>query len=326
MSSRIEILKLLSDGRFHSGAEIGRLLGVSRAAVNKGVQRLAKSGFGIHSVSGRGYCLERAFQPLSRERILDALGREARVWRERLEILDEVDSTSLHLLRRIPDPLPAGQTCVAESQSGARGRRGRGWIASAYRNVLFSMAWSYDSGPQIATGLSLAAGVAVVRALREYGVTGVALKWPNDVVWQERKLAGILVDLRGEASGPCQVVLGMGLNVDIDERDGVLIDQPWADLRRVTGQEVDRNRLLALLIRHCADMLQEFGRSGLDGFRQEWQDHHAYHGRVLRLLQGEREYRGVTQGIDPGGALLIRSADGHTRAFHSGEVSVRPAR
>jgi BirA family biotin operon repressor/biotin-[acetyl-CoA-carboxylase] ligase len=325
MSSRGAILRSLADGRFHSGAELGRALGISRAAVNKAVQALLRHGLEVHSVAGRGYRLAHPFTPLEHERILVLLATLGeRQWRGRLEVLEAVDSTNLYLLQKAPPELADGQCCIAESQSGGRGRRGRRWVSTPYRNLLFSMAWTFEGGPQSAAGLSLAAGVAVLRTLQACGIGGVGLKWPNDVVWQERKLAGILIDVRGEAAGPCQTVLGVGLNVHLDERDAAAIDQPWVDLYRLTGQIADRNRIAALLILHCTEVLREFARSGLEAFRREWLAHHAYGDRPLRLWQGGREYRGVMQGIDASGAILLRDAGGRTQAFHAGEISLRP--
>ncbi len=325
MSTRAAILKLLSDGRFHSGTDLGRRLDVTRAAVHKGVKSLLAAGFEIHSVGGRGYRLESPLDPLDRDAILTDTGAERSYWHDRLIVLDEVDSTSQELLRRIAAGEPAdGQACVAEAQTGGRGRRGRGWIATPYRNILLSLGWSYDAAPAFAAGLSLGAGVAVVRALHDAGVTDIALKWPNDVLYGDRKLAGLLVDVRGEAGGPCQIVLGIGLNVQVEPREATMIDQPWTDLRAIVGQPVDRNRLVARLLYRSREVLAGFGRSGLGTLREEWLRHHAHAGRRVRLTHGGQAHEGVAHDIDAQGALLLRDDRGAVRAFHSGEVSLRP--
>jgi len=327
VSTRTTILRLLSDGKFHSGPEIGHALGLTRAAVNKSVKGLIASGLEIHSVGGRGYRLESPIQPLTGDAILVELGDERRYWRDRLQILEEVDSTSQYLLRQLAaGTRTEGQTCVAEVQNGGRGRRGRGWVASPYRNILLSLAWGFDAGPPFAAGLSLAAGVAVVRALRDIGVTEAALKWPNDILVRERKLAGLLADVRGEAGGPVQVVLGIGLNVQIEPPEAQAIDQPWIDLRAILGTAVDRNRLVALILRHVRSVLDEFGRRGLPAFRDEWLRYHVYNDRRVRVRQGEQWHEGVIQDIDASGALVLRDTHGALQTFHSGEVSLRPAR
>ena len=279
-----------------------------------------------------------------------------------IDILDETDSTNSHLLR-LPAEGITGRVCLAECQSAGRGRRGRHWVATPWRNIMLSMAWRFDGGAAALAGLSLAAGVAVVRALRDYGVEGVGLKWPNDLLWQERKLAGLLVDIRGEASGPCVAVLGLGLNVHLNTADGAGIDQPWIDLHGILGGVVDRNRLAALLIHHLRRMLQIFEVTGLDTFHSEWEANHCFAHRQVCLLRPPSEpmdgrgrapsgtgaaitevpapdlsrqtqgqfpaqaatmILGTVRGIDKTGALLIDDDKGELQRFYSGEISLRP--
>ncbi len=326
MSTRHALLRLLSDGHFHSGTHLGQALGVSRAAVCKTIKSLGEAGVHIHRVSGRGYRLEQAFAPLDQPRILAELQRLAPqpAIPLILEILEETDSTSSHLLQGAADERGA-RACLVEVQRQGRGRRGRHWVATPWHNILLSMAWRFEQGPAALTGLSLAAGVASLRALQDVGVSGVGLKWPNDLLWRERKLAGLLVDLRGEAAGPCTAVVGLGLNVYLDPRDAAAIDQPWVDLHTLLPQTIDRNRLAALLIHHLREMFVRFEAEGLAAFRDEWQAHHCYAQQRVRLLQGDTQMEGEVQGIDEHGALLLRDAGGALRCFHSGEISLRGA-
>lgn len=323
MTTRAEVLKLLADGGFHSGTDMGLRLGITRAAVCKAIKSLTDTGLEVHRVTGRGYRLTQPAQPLDRRAILRQLGADADRLRDRLTLLEETDSTNRYLLERAATASFAGAVCLAEAQAHGRGRRGRAWIATPYHNLLLSMGWRFASGPGIVAGLSLAAGVALVRVLEEHGVRGVGLKWPNDVLWQEKKLAGLLVDVQGEASGPSLAVLGVGVNGFLSERDAARIDQPWTDLVSITGAPVDRNRLAALVIRELRRMFGVFADKGLAAFRDEWQRRHLYHGRRVRLLAGEREITGTVEGIDAHGALLLRNARGDTQAFHSGEISLR---
>lgn len=320
MSTRTAILRLLSDGAFHSGTALGEQLTISRAAVNKAVQGLRDSGADIHRVPGRGYRLGDAFVPLAEDAIqaqLAARGVDARV-----EVLEETDSTSQHLLRTL-EPNESPRVCFAEAQSAGRGRRGRHWVATPYRNILFSIAWRFDRGPAAMAGLSLAAGVAVLRALAEFGAHPLGLKWPNDILLDGRKLAGLLVDLRGEAAGPSLVVLGLGLNVQLSTCDAGRIDQPWAALSEILPVPVDRNRLAAVLVAHLADMFRVFERDGFEAFREEWERRHLYTGKPVQLHTGQERIVGTVEGIDAQGGLRVRDAAGAVRAFHSGEVSLR---
>lgn len=326
MSTRAEILRLLSDGGFHSGTDLGKKLGITRAAVCKNVHQLAQSGLEVHRVTGRGYKLETPLTLLDRAQILKLMGSPAAEIRDRLHVLDEVDSTNRYLAEQVATDMDIdGATCVAEAQSGGRGRRGRSWITTPYSNLMLSMAWRFPGGPSLVSGLSLAAGVALLRALEEYGVSEAGLKWPNDVLWDNRKLAGLLVDVQGEAAGPTLVILGVGINGYISPQDATHIDQPWIDLQGVTGKTTDRNRLAALVLRHLVGMFHLFVDKGFAPFREEWQKRHLFHGRRVRLIQGEREFTGTADGIDATGGLIIRHAR-NRQVFHSGEVSLRPAR
>jgi len=333
MTTRAEILKMLSDGVFHSGTDLGNNLGITRAAVCKCIRRLTQSGLDVHRVTGRGYRLDAPLTLLDRSRILKHLGAAAPLLKNRLEILDQVDSTNRYLRARAAEEqkdtrdLAAslhGSVCLTEAQSQGRGRRGRAWVTTPYHNLTLSMAWRFPSGPAFASGLSLAAGVAVLHAIEEYGVEGGGLKWPNDVLWKGRKLAGLLADVAGEAAGPCVAVLGVGINCFIHEREAARIDQPWADLQTITGAPVDRNRLAALVIRHLRAVLEDFADSGLAPYRGEWERRHLYAGRKVRLLQGEATHEGIAEGVDEHGALCVRDARGAVRKFHSGEISLRP--
>ncbi len=323
MSTRANILKLLSDGAFHSGTDLGEKLGITRAAVCKNVHQLAQSGLEVHRVTGRGYKLDTPLTLLDRPRLLKLLGGAAAKIRDRVHILDEVDSTNRYLAEQVTEYSDInGTTCVAEAQSGGRGRRGRSWIATPYCNLMLSMAWRFPGGPGMVSGLSLAAGVALLRALEEYGVSGIGLKWPNDVLWEKRKLAGLLVDVQGEAAGPTLVILGLGVNGYIGRDDAERIDQPWADLQGITGETTDRNRLAALVMRHLLGMFRLFADKGFAPFREDWRKRHLFHGRRVRLMQGDREIIGTVESIDENGGLIVRHAKGK-QVFHSGEISVR---
>lgn len=319
MSTRTELLRLLADGGFHSGTDLGQALGISRAAVCKSLAKLDELGFAIHRVSGRGYRLINPTSPLDVAQIQSAL----RARHVQVEVFEEIDSTSQYLLRTAAAASTTARACLAESQTQGRGRRGRHWFSTPYQNILLSMAWHLDDGPSAAAGLSLAAGVAVMRTLLALGANDLGLKWPNDILWQGRKLAGLLTDLRGEADGPCTVVVGLGLNIWIAERDAVQIDQHWAGLSQVLDSYIDRNALAVALIDALHDMFQQFSEHGFEAFRREWEQYHCYAGQAVSVVQGETRIDGDVHGIDAHGALLLRDARGHIHALHAGDVSLR---
>src|SRR5690606_30204687 len=160
----------LADGQFHSGTDLGKRLGVSRAAVNKGVRALAGLGLEIHSIPGRGYKLPEPVAPLDRAAILAELERRG-TRPPSLEVLESVDSTNRYLLARAPS-LASGSVCLTEAQTRGRGRRGRGWLATPYRNLLLSVASRFETGPAGVAAFGLAAGLALLEGLEEYGASG----------------------------------------------------------------------------------------------------------------------------------------------------------
>lgn len=324
MPSRSDIVRLLSDGRFHSGTDVGRALGVSRAAVCKAIQGLARSGLAVHRVPGRGYRLQAPVSLLEPGAILRALGPHP-AGRLTLAVLDTTDSTNGHLLQASRSADIAGRVCLAEAQRQGRGRRGRHWVATPYHNVLMSLAWRFDSGPAALAGLSLAAGVAAAEALYDVGLTGVRLKWPNDLLCNGCKLGGLLIEMQGEAAGPTLIVLGIGVNVFIAPDDARAIDQPWVDMASAMESLPDRNLVVGSLLRHFVDAFATFAESGLAAFRSRWERLDAFADKPVRVLLGDAAHRGMARGIDINGGLVVELAGGSRRTFHAGEISLRSA-
>lgn len=323
MSTKHEVLGLLSDGGFHSGTDLGEKLGVSRAAINKAVKTLSESGIDIHRVSGRGYRLAEPVQPLDKQAILGFLQRQGAGYSDRLHLLDEIESTSNFLSALNATEPVSGAVCIAEAQPAGRGRRGRSWISTPHSNIMLSMSWQFDRGPASVAGLSLAAGVAVIKALLAFGIRDAGLKWPNDILWNNRKLAGLLLDVRGEASGPSHVILGLGINVLIGDKEARNIDQPWVDMKTILDEVIDRNRLVAALVIQLESMFTLFESSGLSAFEHDWQQAHVFHGQSVNLIRGDEVLVGIVEGIDASGALKLRDESGQVNYYHSGEVSLR---
>lgn len=327
MSGRIELLRLMADGALHSGEELAAALSVSRAAVWKRLQQLAEWGIALEALPGRGYRLEAPIDLLDAARIRAALPPVARDSLRHLEVHETLTSTSDHLLAI--DDLPPGRfdACLAEFQSAGRGRRGRHWVAPFASGLCLSLNWSYPDAPATLAALSLAAGVAALRALGQLGVSGLALKWPNDIVQEDRKLGGILIDLRSEAAGPAYVVVGIGINVrlPVSARERLAIEGVRAVDLATLGEPPPRNALAAALIAELTTALVEYGARGMSAFAEEWRVADALAGRTVAVLQGGQKLEGCARGVDDDGALLLE-IDGVPRRIVSGEVSVRPVR
>lgn len=322
---RKTLLRRLSDHRFHSGTELAALLGVSRTAVWKHVRDLENLGLEVSALPGKGYRLLSPLELLEEAAIRAHLAPEAASLMESLELHDEIDSTNSHLMRAGGAGAPTGAVCVAETQTAGRGRVGRDWISPFGANVYLSLLWRFEEPSRVA-GLSLAVGVAVVRALAAMGLGGVGLKWPNDLLWGDSKLGGILLEVAGEAHGPCRVVVGVGLNRYIPASLGRSIDQAWTDLARVAeGAVPPRNRLIAALLNEVLPLLAGYAERGLVPYLPEWRRYHRWQGREAVIHQGEAQIRGRIEDVTDEGLLVLRGEDGALRRFASGDVRLRAA-
>jgi len=316
-----QALRALSDGAFHSGEDIARALGVTRSAVWYGMRDIAGAGFEVESVRGRGYRLARPLSLLDAEQVRRGLGAAA--GRISLEIPDMLDSTNTRLLQRAAQGAPGGLVIAVEAQTAGRGRRGRTWHSGIGSTLTFSLLWRFAQGARELAGLSLAAGIALVRALRAAGARDAQLKWPNDVVIRGAKLAGILIEMQGDVLGPSAAVIGIGINVRPDPRVSSAVDQPVAELETASGAAVDRSMLLAQLLQELVAVLDVFAAQGFVPLRAEWQELHAQQDRRVRLvLPDGRTLTGTARGVAEDGALLLETAAGITR-HHSGEISLR---
>ncbi|MCK8686671.1 bifunctional biotin--[acetyl-CoA-carboxylase] ligase/biotin operon repressor BirA [Pseudomonas umsongensis] len=313
----LTLLKLLKDGRFHSGQALGAALGISRSAVWKQLQHLeAELGLSIHKVRGRGYQLA---APLT---LLDPaeIGRLSPTSNWPVLVFDSIDSTNAEALRAIERHQAAPFLVLAERQTAGRGRRGRKWVSPFAENVYYSLVLRVEGGMRQLEGLSLVVGLAVMQVLRELGVPGVGLKWPNDVLVGQKKIAGILLELVGDPADVCHVVLGVGINVNMQMTDEV--DQQWTSMRLESGKAFDRNRLVAALGEMLHKYLARHQTDGFSAIQAEWEQHHLWQGRAVSLIAGANQIDGEVLGIDSQGALRLK-VGGVEKVFSGGELSLR---
>jgi BirA family biotin operon repressor/biotin-[acetyl-CoA-carboxylase] ligase len=319
------LLVLLSDGEVRSGESLARALGLTRAAVWKGVERLRALGIGIQALARRGYRLSEPVELLHPDLLLRELSAQSRAHVRALEILFEVDSTSTRLLSAQAPPLGFADVCTSELQHAGRGRLGRRWIAPFGSGLAMSVAWSFSDSARALPALSLGIGVALARALARAGAHGIALKWPNDIWYHDRKVGGVLVEIRAEAGGPAQVVIGVGLNLRLPAAARAEIEAGGARVAAVAdacSTPPSRNRIAGTCLDELLSMLVQFERVGFAAFRDEWAALDALNGRPVYVQMGEKRAVGIARGADLDGALLLE-VDGQLQRFVSGEASLR---
>lgn len=314
----LTLLRLLQDGRFHSGQALGAALGVSRSAVWKQLQHLeAELSLPVYKVRGRGYRLAHPLVLLEAERLVEA--GKAPAWP--VHIHENLDSTNAQAFRLLEQGMEAPFLVLAERQTSGRGRRGRRWVSPFADNLYYSLVLRVEGGARQLEGLSLVVGLAVLQTLRQFGVADAGLKWPNDVLVAGRKMAGILLELSGDPADVCHVVIGIGINANMtaDEEE---IDQPWTSMARELGAQIDRNDLVCRLNEQLQGYLARLRQSGFAALQAEWEAGHLWQGLPVLLTAGNRQIQGVVLGINEQGALRM-SVEGVEQVFSGGELSLR---
>lgn len=322
--NKLAILNALNQGGFVSGQLIGESLNISRAAVGKHIKSLQEMGLDIFKVTGKGYCLNNPIELLNQKQIQQYY-KAFNTSTANVEVHPIIDSTNTELMRRIhaKTTIKSGTVIVAEMQQAGRGRRGRVWQSPFGSNLYYSYFWRLDDGLQAAMGVSIAVGLAIydtVKAL--YGIN-VELKWPNDIYINKHKLAGVLVELDGQPQGPCQLVIGIGINLNMPDSASQHIDQAWTDLSQHT-QALDKNKLVASLTYYLEQRLAQYRQTGLHDMYELWNSLNAFAKEHVELNTGHRSWQGICEGIDPQGGIRIRQ-DGEVKSYYGGEVSLRKA-
>lgn len=315
------LLRRLSDGRFHSGEALAQAFGLSRASVFNMMAQAEAMGLAVHAVRGRGYRLAEPIEWLDVEVIARELGELSSVYA--LHLHDSLASTNAALMAAALGGAADGTLVCAEHQAAGKGRRGRAWHSVPGGSLTFSVLWRFETGLQSMAGLSLAAGLAIARAISRHSRHPVQLKWPNDVLAGYRKLAGVLVEVQGDMDGSAFAVVGVGLNVRLNAAQRDAIDRAVVDLAEL-GVMAGRNQILADCLRELYVVTQTFRSRGFAALREEWQARDAYAGRpVILTLTESHTLTGVAAGVDDSGALLLSDGVSLPRAYSGGELSLR---
>ena len=317
-----KLLEIISDGDVHSGEELAADLDVTRAAIWKSIRYLRTLGLEIKAVRGKGYCLEKKFEFLSTRNIRRTMSRRSKKSCRDIDIFFQTKSTNLHLLDKLNHNSIHGSVVFAEYQSGGRGRRNKKWISPIGSGVCFSVGWHFEVMPISLELLSLYMGIAAARSLDSIGIEKVGLKWPNDIIVGERKIGGILLDIKGESIGPLDIVIGIGVNYELPKHQPLNIDQPITDICNTTGERLSRNMISAILLSNVIEILSDLEAGKNLDLINEWREYDCCIGREAALILPNHKIIGLLKGIDDQGSLLMQ-VDGKLSSYRSGEVSIR---
>lgn len=240
---------------------------------------------------------------------------ENQTYLQQLTILKEVDSTNTYLLNQTSSLL-SGTVCFAEKQTAGRGRQGRSWFSPDKKNIYCSLFWCFKDETRVYSSLSIATAVMIARALKKWGISsGIELKWPNDILFKGRKLAGILL----EAKKTRQVVIGFGLNLFLPPDK----HEKWIALEEISDRALQRNYLAGLLLNELLRGLSHYEKYGFDSFWSDWIQYDVLNGRVINIYTSKKIFSGIMRGINQKGELLLEDEEGNELNFCYGEVSVR---
>jgi len=315
------LIKLLASGQFCSGEFLGSQLGISRAAIWKKIKKLECFGLHCESLKGKGYRIPGGLNLLDKKQLEQIVNEDLASGSVELDLRLQVGSTNTIALEMSEQAVPSGYVCLAEQQLAGRGRLGRTWVSPFARNIYLSMLWRFPAGAGSLDGLSLVVGLAVVRTLKRCGLDGVGLKWPNDVLVLDKKIAGILLEMQGDATGACSVVIGVGLNVTMPAAASEQITQPWTDIGSHLDK-VDRNKVVGYLITEIYNALATFQREGFLSSKQEWERHDTFRGQAVSVYLGDQLVNGVADGISERGEFRLKVGES-THVFSGGEVTIR---
>lgn len=319
----MQLLRLLADGKIHSGVELASQLSISRMTVSNRVAGWVSSGVAIDVLPGRGYRLERSIQFLDQDKVMERVEKICKGKMPFVCIKESIGSTN-DMAAQLMSACGTRIVCLAEYQQQGRGRRGREWYTTPGGGFYGSFAWHIQAGFHALEGLSLAVGVELVEVLERFGINGVGLKWPNDLVTEYGKLGGVLIEVNGEVEGPCDVVVGIGLNIHIPDHVKQKVQQPVVDLVSLTRELPDKDHLSAEIIIAITLLLDSFTSKGFGYWRERWLKRDAFAGKDIVLTGGHEPLNGVGAGVNEQGALLVMTPTGLSICY-GGELTLRRA-
>ncbi len=312
----VKTVSILNDGQYHDGTTIGNILGISRNAVWKTIKKLESYGIKVNSHKGKGYALPEPLILLDQQSIQKNLQHEGLM----LEVFETIKSTNSYLKTSNHDETI--KICLTEQQTQGKGRFNRDWHSPFGQNIYLSCLYPFKKDISELGGLSLAISLAILKSIQaEQQDSNILLKWPNDIVYNQKKIAGNLIEVSAEVHGMCYAIIGIGINVNMLQ-DNENIPQPWTSLRQICDHYIDRNILATNLINTLLKYLDKFATYGLEPFLSEWNQHNQLLGKKISLKHGNAETQGTVIGINNFGHLLLQLADDSVKAFSAGDTTI----
>ena len=323
MTERTRLVRALSTAKPASIAELALAVGIGESAVKQHLSELQADGLQLQVTASPGYQLDLAVYPMEEAQLKSDLTKRGFPFADQVVLLDTVDSTSSWLSRQVNDNELHGQVCVSEFQSAGRGRRGRSWRGSPYRNLMLSIGWRFSIGAEKLGGLSLSIGLALASRLRELGADKVGLKWPNDLFASGEKLGGVLVELNSRADKEVCAIIGVGLNIDDSALAALAADQAVTDLAsQIKGLLPQRTELIAHVLTDLVQALKRFDNRGFTPDQAGWNAFDIFAGKTVRATSQQDVVVGVGEGVDELGRYRLRCDDGSITPIIAGDITL----
>lgn len=312
-------LKLLADGKVHSEKEISMLLGIPCMMVPTILNQILNASINLEVINDKNYRILGGLELLNASSIAKKLGKTKQLL-SKLEILTLVDSTNDYLLNRTE--YIGNYAVFAEQQTAGRGQFKRPWYSNFGKNIALSLSWQFSNPLNKLTGLSLAVGVAIIKALEEYGLKGIQLKWPNDIMHGGKKLAGILIESRAIRQKIQKMVIGIGLNLYNPLITSSIDDHVITSVFSLQKKTPRRNQLAGLILKNLLLSLVDFEARGLNFFMEDLQRLDSLSGKLITIKNQKNLLEGIGKGINLQGQLCVK-INNKTYSFNNGEIRVR---
>jgi BirA family biotin operon repressor/biotin-[acetyl-CoA-carboxylase] ligase len=322
--SQLTLLQILGDGCCHSGNELGQALGITRSAVWKQINQLIDLGVPITGILHQGYQLPHQLVLLNQQQITRELKNNGFKSSFNLHLFTSIDSTNRYLKDlSLSQDNKLVDICCAEIQNQGRGRFGRSWHSPFGDNIYCSSLWRLNCDLSKLSGLSLITSLAVLATINEFHPSSdIKIKWPNDILWGNKKLCGSLIEIMAESHGNAQVIIGIGLNVNTDTKNHPLPDKPWCSLFEISQKYYDRNQIIAKLIINLEHYIKEFVNKDLNSFMNEWNKNDYLAGKYITVTQSLNTLSGIARGINQEGLLILEEEQGTLHCLSSGDTSL----
>lgn len=310
----IKLVSILNDGHYHDGTKIGDALNMTRSAVWKAIKKLESYDIKVDSIKGKGYALLEPLILLNEKTIKKGIASK----NVSLSVFESINSTNDYLKTHLSKKI---NVCIAEKQTHGKGRLDRTWHSPFAQNISLSCAYPFQKDISELAGLSLVVSLSVAKSLQIYNYPlPLLIKWPNDLIYDNKKLAGSLIEIQAESNGLCHTIIGIGLNVNMLLEDS--ISQPWTSLRKITANYVDRNQLCIILIDNLINDLAIFEKNGLSAFLEEWKSVDYLSNKEIAIKNNGQKICGRYVGINELGHMLLALEDGSIKGFSSGDSTI----